>query len=178
MDAKMYLRLGLMMCMVLMAVVSCHAPVLETVPEDFSFTYNFYGATTPPPYHYEYEINMTAEGKGTVYFRPNYGMEADTEYVVSFTVDEKSRKDLYKEMRGVSLFSISAASGERPVGGDLEWLTVRAEGKKYDVPSYPKKKEKVRKIYEKIRNLVPQKKWDSLFQKRENYMEEFKENGE
>lgn len=104
-------------------------------PDDFSFKYNWQMGSVPPPYYYEYTIQVNSDGSGQVELLPDYPMHHPGKRTAALNLDRKTMEYLFKEMSEAGLFEINCPEIDPNwTGGSQSALNVHAWGKDYNVP--------------------------------------------
>jgi hypothetical protein len=141
-------------------------------PVDLSVDYSWYEGSVAPPYHYEFDIDVRADGSGTIRYRPDYGSEP--EWVEAFTVSDADLDSLYWDMYDAGVFTRDwREDDEPPVGGSVAGMTVIAAGKEYRIPldlADAGDREAVIPVYGNIEGLVPTEIWRGFEALRDDYM--------
>lgn len=143
-------------------------------PIDFALRYEWNAGTMPPPYHYEYIIEIGPGPQGQITFYPNYRGEGVPEWRETFAVAEEGLDRLYGLMVDAGVLSRRwATMRDRPVGGDTEWLDVTAGGESVRIPALPEGGEALEPVYDAVRGLVPDEAWERLRAKRQAYEDDY-----
>lgn len=145
-------------------------------PSDLNIYYEWHEGSMPPPDHFSYAIQITAAGKGTIIFRPDYPGDKTPEWTEIFFVQEKEIRALLILLKRHGLFNRHWREKEDyEVGDSWKILRVKANGKKYGIPARPDVRDTkgIQDIYKFIQNLVPDKIWGKLTHKREEYIDKF-----
>lgn len=150
---------------------------MKIIPGDFNVRYWWREGSVPPPYHYEYSINLSSRLEGSIIFYPDYPMEKPPVWTETFSVDMESLRKLYDLIVENELFGKTWTEIEDPpVGGSLEWLEVITGGNRIVVPGAINESQVVADIYGLIRDLVPLQIWDKLMNKYEAYQRDYLKN--
>ncbi len=140
-------------------------------PDVFCFRFDWAVGSMPPPYHYEYTIQVEA-GQGMITFIPDYPSEDTPRWVETFVVDEPDMEDLFQLMAGKNVFRDSwQRQKEATTGGSQTWLEVTCGEVIYKVPpdlEYTER-ETLNEVYDAIRSLIPRDTWEMLVSRREQY---------
>ncbi len=132
-------------------------------PDDFAFRYSWREGSVPPPYHYEYEIAVSAAGDGTIVFWPDYPEHGVEPWAERFAVPAERLDELHAAMVACGVLERHwEEMADPPVGGKLEWMEATAEGQRHVVPSTLEHPEAIEPVYERIRALVPEATWAEL----------------
>lgn len=135
-------------------------------PDGLAVEYHWREGSMPPPYHYEYDITISADGKGRIAFRPDYG--AQPEWVEEFAVADMAKLRKIVDDAGVFTKTWTELK-DPPVGGAYAWLKATSDGKTVEVPSHPTEPGRLAEVYAAIHDSVPRAIWDSLAARREQY---------
>jgi hypothetical protein len=144
-------------------------------PGDFKVDYEWREGSLPPPYHYEYALSITPEGKGEIVLTPDYPRAGVPKWTEEFQVKAERLDDLYKVLAEHGLFTQTWRKLDAPpVGGSSQTLIVTAGGKQFTVEDYlvADQKAAAQAIYDAVTGLAPQEARDRLDAKREQYMQE------
>ena len=147
----------------------------EVRPADLAVEYSWYEGSVAPPYHYEFDIEVRADGSGTIRYRPDYG--SDPEWVEDFTVSDADLDVLYWYMFDAGVFTSEWREDEEPpVGGSVAGMRVTAGGTEYRIPldlADAGDREAVIPVYGHIEGLVPNEIWRDLESRRTEYMDSY-----
>jgi hypothetical protein len=144
-------------------------------PEDFRVLYQWYEGSMPPPYYYQYSIELDATGTAWVTLTPDYPSPNVPSFTENFTVSEQQLDDLFQLMQEQGMMQRTwRTDSDPPVGGSSEALTVTAGGQQYLIPSYPvsNQRQAAGEIISAVKALVPQEIWERLDGLREDYVQE------
>ena len=144
-------------------------------PADFGIEYQWREGTLPPPYHYEYSIQIAPDGTGQIVMVPDYPSPGVPIWTEPFTVGAGALDDLYALMLEKGVFSRAwPEEDDPPVGGSYDWADVRAGGQSVRLPAFVAagQARDVNEIFAAIRALVPAEVWDGLNARRQQYIEE------
>jgi hypothetical protein len=145
-------------------------------PIDFSLRYEWHAGTMPPPYHHEYIIEIGPGPQGQITFYPDYPGEGVPEWRETFAVTEEDLDRLYGSMVDAGVLRRRwATMRDRPVGGDVEWLDVTADGEAARIPVLPEGGEALEPMYGTIRGLVPDEIWERLRARRQEYEDNYRD---
>jgi NitT/TauT family transport system substrate-binding protein len=146
-------------------------------PADFSFRYTWSAGSMPPPYHYEYTIEIGPGTEGKITFLAGYaGMDAP-QWVETFRVEDEDADRLYALVAEKKLMEKKWRTQEAPpVGGSSYWAQITSNGRQADIPSHLESGDEavVADVYEDMRALVPKSVWDDLMDRYNRYQKEFK----
>lgn len=144
-------------------------------PDGLQIHYEWREGTVPPPYHYEYSIDIIASGEGKLRYVPDYPSERAPVWTESFTVDSNSLQQLCSTMAAEGLWTEDwQPMGIPMLGGSSESAKVKGNQKTVTIPSFPagRQKAQAKAICEAIKSLVPQSIWSRLEAERQKYMED------
>lgn len=139
-------------------------------PIDLALRYEWHASTMPPPYHYEYTIVVGPGLEGAITLYPDYPGEGVPEWREAFAATDAELDYLYGlmvEARALGGRWVEAA--DRPVGGEVDWLEVTADGETTRIPALVKGREALEPVYGAIRALVPAETWERLRARRQAY---------
>ncbi len=167
--------------LLLLTISSCTAIPMKPTPtpvlDDLVVRYHWQEGSVPPPYHYEYHILLGPGKNGYVVFSPDYPGNDTPEWTEPFTITDVQRAQLIQLVRDNQILTRQWHLLQSPrVGGSLASMEVSAGDLRVSVPSQLADSDAAvaGKIYDAVRALVPQSTWDSLMQRREQYMAEHK----
>jgi hypothetical protein len=146
---------------------------IPSKPSDFSFEYNWSEGTIPPPYHYEYTIKVEKDGSGTLMYRPDYSENSKTPVWTEQLpqISEAEMDLLYSRIAETGLLKKGTIERENEnVGGVSEWLEATMNGKKYEIKPGAEQTEKIKYLYERLHNIVPDFTWNKMEQQRQDYI--------
>jgi hypothetical protein len=147
----------------------------ENRPDDFRILYQWWAGSMPPPYYYEYRLEVDPTGAAWIILTPDYPASQVPSYTENFSLSEQQLEDLYQEMVELGLFRLNwQAEDSPPVGGSTSLLTVTAGGREIRILSYTieRQRQQAERMADTVRGTVPQEVWDRLEEKRQEYMEE------
>jgi len=127
-------------------------------PEDFSFTYRWQMGSVPPPYYYEYTVQVNPDGAGTIELLPDYPVHHPEKRVVTIRLDTKTMGTLYEEMQNAGVFDQPFQLVDTNwLGGSKSSLDVHAEEKDFHVPSAISSADarRLEPVYLAIQELLP-----------------------
>jgi hypothetical protein len=108
---------------------------MNAYPEDFSFEYRWQLGSVPPPYYYEYTIQVNADGSGGIELLPDYPMHHPVMRTASLSLNRDTLEYLFDEMQKAGLFENTCQLVDNNwIGGSKSTLVVHALGKDYRVP--------------------------------------------
>jgi hypothetical protein len=172
----MLTRLTLLLTLTLACSVFTAQPTpMDTRPADFSVRYNWYEGSLPPPYYYEYALELAPDGSGTMTLIPDYPSEDVPVWTETFTVEPGGLDALFAQLVEHGAFTVQwREEDEPPVGGSHASTTLTANGETIEIPSFviPAQSAAQSEISDAINALVPQAVWDRLNAQREAYVEE------
>lgn len=144
-------------------------------PGDFSVHYGWAEGSLPPPYHYEYGVDIKPDGRGQITFVPDYPSASAPKWVESFTVTEAKLDGLYRLLAERGLFTTKwTQTDSPPTGAPFRSLAVTAGGKTFEVSDYLTSQQEpaAGAMYEAIEALVPGDIRASLQSRRQKYVQE------
>jgi len=144
-------------------------------PADFTVHYYWSEGSLPPPYHYEYTINVATNGTVTLTYFPDYPNDDVPVWTETVSLDAAQLDALYAELNQGGLFTTDwPAEGDPPVGGSSDTLTATANGVTVTVPAYVIADLAVDAdaLAATLNALIPQATWDDLNAQREQYIAE------
>ncbi|HMP41352.1 MAG TPA: hypothetical protein PKA05_13295, partial [Roseiflexaceae bacterium] len=71
-------------------------PALAQRPADFALVYQWREGSLPPPYHYEYDIELQPSGLGEIRMRPDYPADGVPLWIESFSLSDSQLDSLYQ----------------------------------------------------------------------------------
>ena len=146
------------------------------IPSDFSAEYKWREGSVPPPYHYEYIINIGPGTRGEMLFFPDYPSDETPVWREDFGVSNDKLSALFALINEKEVLSANWREMENPpVGGELEWLKVTANGTQVLVPSLliEEQSTAISAVFQAIRSLVPESIWTDLMARREQYEQHY-----
>jgi len=146
----------------------------QTRPEDFQVRYEFYEGSLPPPYYYQYSVQIGPREQAEISLTPDYPGEGVPTWTESFTLSAGELDALYSELVSLRLLSTRwKAQAVPPVGGSRERLVATVNGKEIIVPSFPvsSQQARARELLQAVRSVAPHDLMNSLLARREAYME-------
>src|SRR6266487_4951865 len=160
--------------------VSCSRPLTvgqgrvedESRPDDFNVEYYWSNGSLPPPYHYEYHINIKPSGETEVFVSPDYPAAAVLKLTEKFTMEAKKIDALYHLMVEKGIFKGNWRHvNEAITGGSTEGMTITARTQRIAMEDYPLSEETVsaKELYSAVRALVPKEIENRLTALREEY---------
>lgn len=140
---------------------------LSQKPADFSIGFFWSVGALPPPYHYSYQILVSAEGKGQFIYQEGYeGEDAKEPITREFTLSQEQLQGLYEMMLQKDLLRETWEKGEILLGAPSTAMKITAAGKSYEVPDDASMtttdRKAVNEVYDFLRALLPQSIWDEL----------------
>jgi hypothetical protein len=150
-------------------------PLVFMIPSDLHLEYSWREGTVPPPYHYEYRIELDASGNGEILFRPDYPSEGPPEWREHFTVSLEELEALCRRIVEEGILGRQwepIPDEEAPVGGELESMRIMENARAHEIPSAIVDGARVEPLYRLIRSLVPETIWQSLMDRRGAYIRE------
>lgn len=173
------MKISLILCLLIsLPLLSACAPPTpappETRPDDFRVQYQWWAGSMPPPYYYEYRLEIEPGGSGWIILTPDYPAEQVPTYTENFSLTPGQMDDLYASLVSHGLFRQDFhPEPDPPVGGSTSLLTAAAGGREVLVYSYTveRQRQQAEALAETVRGAVPQEVWDRLEQKRQEYMQ-------
>lgn len=143
-------------------------------PNDFSVLYQWKEGSLPPPYHYEYRIELSSSWQGKVIMIPDYPSVAVPIWTEAFVAQSVALDKFYQLMIDEALLTnIWQAQSSLLVGGSSESMTVTANGTIITIPAFilPQQASAATNIFTALKALVPQVIWDKLHVLRKDYID-------
>ena len=139
-------------------------------PPDFSVRYKWSEGALPPPYHYEYTIDLGPGDAGKIVFLPDYPSHDPPVWTETFDLDPKDLDRLHALMEEKGVYERKWTELENgSVGGSLEWMEATAGSGQFLVPSAIEEAAVVKDVYKALKALVPEGLWKSLMARREKF---------
>jgi hypothetical protein len=164
--------------LLLLLLAGCGFAAMPTQrPSDFAVRYTWQEGSLPPPYHYEYAINIGADGQGDVVMIPDYPADDVPRWRESFVVADADLDRLYRQFVDQGVFTRSwQAETALHVGGSSESMQVLANGSQVEIPAslIDRQAAAVAELYAALRALVPPEQWTKLETQRQQYQESYK----
>jgi len=154
----------------------------QNIPPDFTITYVWRSGSVPPPYHYQYQILLSASHGSRLVMVMNYPSIFDdlTKWKEVLYPSPTQLSKLFASIQDNDLSSTPwGVRDERPVqipsGGSACWITVVENSHGYSVPcnTYevnPKYADKQAEFIRLIQGFVPDDAWKKLNIEREDYI--------
>jgi hypothetical protein len=142
----------------------------------FVVRYEWQEGSIPPPYYYEYAIQIGPGLEGRIEFRPDYRFNAPPEWLETFSVSKERIEELHAEMVANRFLDRSWREVITPsIGGPGAQLAVTVGDRTYSFPRQlePDDARLVRQITEAIHALVPDALWRNLMSQREAYQQSY-----
>ena len=139
---------------------------------DFSVRYTWQAGSMPPPYYYEYSIQLGPGPEGTIQFQPDYAFNAPPIWTQQLAVTEQRLAELVTLLAEKGVFDRDFKQTERPpTGGSIEWVEGTAHGNLFSVPAQLDTQDTslMRDVYQAIRAFVPEPVWATLMAQRKAY---------
>jgi hypothetical protein len=149
---------------------------MKARPEDFSVSYEWRAGSMPPPYHYEYSIQIGPGEQGKVVYRPDYDSDKVPTWTEPVTVTKQHLADLYGIVMDRKLLREKWGNvQDPPVGGSVQWAEIVSGGKTYEIPRHLQgfQQDAAATLYDAVKGLVPQETWDKLEAQREQYVKDY-----
>ncbi len=150
---------------------------MSPAPADFFIRYDWTAGPLPPPWHWEFTIEIMARGAGQIAVLPDYPSPKVRAWTEQFAVHPFHIDWIYGVLTDNHLFDADwARRGQNRIGGGAEWMVVHADGRKIDVPSSPPEHlaAATAAMCGSVRALVPDRLWESLTAKREKYVRKYR----
>jgi hypothetical protein len=147
------------------------APAIR--PADFSVAYHWAEGSLAPPYHYEYDILVAADGAVTVRYTPDYPADDVPVWTETVQMNTAQLDALYADLGAYGLFTRDwRTENGPPVGASSEWLTATANGRTIEVPAYvvPEQAADEAALAATLHDLIPDDTWAKLNAQREQYV--------
>lgn len=144
-------------------------------PVDFSVKYEWRAGSMPPPYHFEYTININPAGQGKVLMIPDYPSDRVPRWTETFALTRVELDKLYRVMVDNDLFTKRWQRLDRqPIGGSRQEMMVTAQGKQFVLEDYlvADQEAPAKAMSSAVISTVPKMIWDKLNAQREKYMQE------
>ena len=136
-------------------------------PDDFNFKFEWDTGSLPPAYHYAYQINVAADGKGEFIYQEGYedvGAKAPT--LREFSMSQAQLNQLFEMILDRDMLREKWAEGEPLLGAPSAAMAITAGGKTSQVPStaamQAEDRDAVTEVYDYLHSLLPQSIWDEL----------------
>lgn len=154
----------------LVLVSSAAAAQTHSLPVDFHLRYEWKEASLPPPYHYEYTLELGPGAQGRIDFWPDYPGEHTPVWKESFTLDSERWQALFARLSELGVFAATEAPSESLplVGGRLARLEAIADGRVH-VLEGGVEEGKLAAIHAAVVDLVPEQLWRRLRERRHAY---------
>ncbi|MFV9507170.1 MAG: hypothetical protein AB4911_21680 [Oscillochloridaceae bacterium umkhey_bin13] len=168
-------RITLTLVSLTILLAGCGSSASQGAPNDLLITYQWRDGTVPPPYHYQYTIQIQADGQGTIVMIPGYSADDAPTWTEPFTLSQAELDQLYATMVAQGLHREPWRSEELPpIGGSSANLTVVANGRTTEIPSFPieRQQAQAQAIMDAVRNSVPLAIFTDLMQRREQFIAE------
>jgi hypothetical protein len=141
-------------------------------PEDFRLVYQWWAGSMPPPYYYEYRLEMEGSGSAWIILTPDYPSPTVPAFTENFSLSPAELDDLYQKLAGQGLFSQRWQAEEYPpVGGSTWLLEATAAERNVRLLSYTVERQQpqAEQIAEAVQAVVPAEVWERLEAKRQEY---------
>lgn len=143
----------------------------QKVPQDFSFTYNWHQGSMPPPYYYQYTIEVNQNGVGKLTYIPDYPMEgqsAPPSWTHEFELSLDKMNEIYRLSAGRGLHKKKWTEWNK-VGGAYSWMKIDIAGKEYEISGDANENKKAKELFSTVYNLVDEKVWNEMRAKKKAY---------
>jgi hypothetical protein len=143
------------------------------MPDDFYVQSEFFGAAVAPPYHYDFYIVLDRALKDTISFHPGFVDSDPPVWVDTFEVADTEMESLYDLMRTNTIFrDYWTPAADTLVGSSTRALRVIASNRAFYVPVWVEDTAAVNPVFTTVDTLVPGEVWDTLWARRERYIED------
>jgi hypothetical protein len=152
------------------------AIAMPPFPSEFIFEYHWQAGSMPPPYHYEYSVEINAKGEGTIHFSPDYPGVGSPHWTRYFTLPREELNTLYQDLDRSGAFSGKWKSADNHiVGGSLEWMSATVDGEVSSIPSTrtADSDHRASAIFKQIRSVIPPLIMNELIKLREKYEQDY-----
>jgi len=156
----------------LLLLAACGSGAVSGPPTDFSLRYAWREGSLPPPYHYEYNITLAADGSGAMQLVPDYPGPGVPVWEAPFTLSAAEVEQLHARLIAQDLVREGwQALDTPPVGGSSATLEVRHDGRTITIPAFPLERQQRRAAasFAAVEAIVPQTIRDDLEQRRAAY---------
>jgi hypothetical protein len=153
-------------------------PTTECTENDLTVRYKWFEGSLPPPYHYEYEIQIGPGPVGKIIFIPDYKSADVPVWEREFEISEGEYGALLYITNDQGVFKTDwQENPDPPVGGHGSYASFTYCGQEASVPSFLKDDQysKIKPIYNMVEGLVPEEIRQELNAKHEAYMQENEE---
>jgi hypothetical protein len=145
----------------------------DNMPDDFCVRSNFFGATVTPKYHCDYYIVLDAAVTDTISFHPDYESSSPPVWTETFDSPRDSLESVYALMLENDIFRSSwEPMPNPPIGGSTRSLEVVGDNRSFYIPPQVNDASAVEPVFVKIDSLVPGEVWDTLWSRRDCYIED------
>lgn len=143
---------------------------------DFQVRYIWREGSLPPPYYFEYTIQIGPGVQGTIEFQPDYPFNDPPIWVEELTLSPQQISDLYDLMKEKQVFTREWNPVDEPsVGGGVQWIEGVANGQRFSVPEQLSSSDakEMAEVYSTIRSMAPASIWSTLLTRQKEYQEEY-----
>lgn len=154
---------------------ACGPATPTTAPADFALAYSWSAGSLPPPYHYSYQIVITADGAGSMRMTPNYDGPDVPTWTETFVLSTEERDALFGALAAQGLLRERWRDDPQPpVGGSSALLQVTANNRVIRVPSavVANQQPAAAAIHALVEAQVPPAIWEQLQAQRDAYVAE------
>jgi len=153
----------------------------QAAPEDLSIELYWNTGPLPPRYHYYYLINIGPVLEGKFEFLPGYEEYPPVPEVwtIGFSVNAAKMDELYNYLGKNNFFRDKWEKIEPSIGGPHSYMTITANGQKYDIPPdselKPEDTKKTDEIADFVRSLVPEDIWTEMEKRQKEFEESYED---
>ena len=135
--------------------------------------FEWIAGSMPPPHHYEYTIEINCEGTGKIIYIPDYEFPTVPVWEEQFLVGKEGISKINELIKSHKILKTKIKKKEnRSIGGSMKYLTIIFEDESINFPPDMENHEIIDPVCEVIKGLVPGKIYDTLNEKRHNYIKE------
>lgn len=167
------------LALIVVAFTACgdDDPAADEVPPDLLVEYDWIEGSVPPPYHYEYVIEIDLSGASSITMIPDYPGDDVPRWYEEFTPSDTDLFTLWGVLVDEGAFRSSwAKDPEPPVGGSSARTTITSSAGDADIPRFSKSgsdQAAAERIHEAIESIVPATTWDDLLSRRQAYEDDY-----
>ena len=148
-------------------------PAADEMPADFVADYSWIEGSVPPPFHYEYTIEIRADGASQITMIPDYPGSDVPEWTVPLDIGDSGLASVWRAVVDNGVFTRSWDEDPMPpVGGSSARVLVTADGTTVSIPRFLDSSADTAaadRIYRTIEQRVPPEVWDDLLGRRQAY---------
>lgn len=145
-------------------------------PTNFRIHYEWQEGSIPPPYHYEYTIQIGPGPEGEITLSPDYGFNHPSTWTEKWEISSQQFTELYTLLRHLDIGKRQwqARTGVS-AGGSVEWLEGNIDGQNFSVPAQldGADRQAIAEVYRTVRSFVPEPIWNKLMKQREQYVQTY-----